>query len=190
MPWTNANPPNPAKGRPQAEIQACVHAANSTLQETGDEQKAIYACIGAMKHVGGKPMSKSSHKSSHSAPAFDLENGLITLHASGKHDQSQHGTRGSSKGSKNMSKSQAASAAGFSGSGNTFTKQQGPMTGKVKFANKTSAGQKVGEKATITVSDTRLKAGIAHEPIRLEAFGTLNKQKVFARANQYMDSLK
>lgn len=50
-PWTVSAPPAPAKGKSLAKRRACVAAANSVLESTGDEGKAIQACIGAMRNA-------------------------------------------------------------------------------------------------------------------------------------------
>lgn len=57
MPWTVKNPPKVAKHWSQDEKRRCVQAANKVLKDTGDEGKAIRACIhsaGRTKHPGGK----------------------------------------------------------------------------------------------------------------------------------------
>lgn len=47
IPWSLSNPPPPAKNWTKDEKRRCVAAANSTLESTGDEEKAIFACIAA-----------------------------------------------------------------------------------------------------------------------------------------------
>jgi len=54
MPWTIDNPPNPARHASKHLKEVCVAAANSTLKRTNNEEKAIQACIGAMKNVARK----------------------------------------------------------------------------------------------------------------------------------------
>ena len=52
MPWTVGKPPNPAKNKSKKEKQACVAAANAHIKRhPGDDEGAIFACIGAMKNV-------------------------------------------------------------------------------------------------------------------------------------------
>lgn len=58
MPWTKSSPPDVAKNKPEDQIEACVLAANRTLNRGGTEEEAIFACVGAMKAV----VKKSSHK--------------------------------------------------------------------------------------------------------------------------------
>ena len=50
MPWTKENPPIVAKNWTPEEQVKCVSAANSVLKDTGDDKKAIFACI----HAAGK----------------------------------------------------------------------------------------------------------------------------------------
>jgi len=47
MPWTVENPPKPAKNFTRSEKIKCVAAANATLEETNDEEQAIFACLRA-----------------------------------------------------------------------------------------------------------------------------------------------
>jgi len=47
MPWTTDNPPAAAKNWTEEEIEKCVKAANAVLDETGNEEQAIFACIRA-----------------------------------------------------------------------------------------------------------------------------------------------
>ena len=47
MPWTYENPPDVAQNWTQAEIEACVDAANAVLAEGGSDEEAIYACVSA-----------------------------------------------------------------------------------------------------------------------------------------------
>lgn len=47
MPWTLQNPPPPAKNWSEDQRRRCVLAANAVLSTTGDESKAVYACIRA-----------------------------------------------------------------------------------------------------------------------------------------------
>lgn len=46
-PWTVSNPPSCAQSWSKAEKRKCVKAANAELARTGDEKKAIFACIAA-----------------------------------------------------------------------------------------------------------------------------------------------
>jgi len=45
MPWSMDDPPPPAKNWSDEEKKKCIAAANRVLQETGDDEKAIFACI-------------------------------------------------------------------------------------------------------------------------------------------------
>lgn len=47
MPWSMDNVPSVAKKWTPEEQHKCVMAANATLKDTGDDAKAIYACINA-----------------------------------------------------------------------------------------------------------------------------------------------
>lgn len=47
MPWTVEDPPDVAKNWTDAEIEKCVAAANSTLEDAGTDEEAIFACIAA-----------------------------------------------------------------------------------------------------------------------------------------------
>lgn len=51
MPWTKSSPPDVAKNKPAEQVEACVLAANRTLDRGGTEEEAIFACVGAMKAV-------------------------------------------------------------------------------------------------------------------------------------------
>lgn len=53
MPWTKESPPSVAKNWTDEEKEKCVKAANAVLEETGDDEKAIQACI----HAAGKSNS-------------------------------------------------------------------------------------------------------------------------------------
>lgn len=54
MPWTKSSPPDVAKNKPADQIEACVLAANRTLERGGTDEEAIFACVGAMKAVAKK----------------------------------------------------------------------------------------------------------------------------------------
>lgn len=56
MPWTVENPPKPAKNFTRSEKIKCVAAANATLEETNDEEQAIFACLRA----AGKSKNKAN----------------------------------------------------------------------------------------------------------------------------------
>ncbi len=59
MPWSYPdNVPAVAQNWTDEEQQACVEAANAVLEETGDEEQAIYACIRA----AGKGDKRMKHK--------------------------------------------------------------------------------------------------------------------------------
>ena len=58
MPWTVDKPPAVAKNWTKSEKEKCVKAANAVLAETGDEEKAIQACIHAAGK--GKTMTETS----------------------------------------------------------------------------------------------------------------------------------
>lgn len=65
MPWTKSSPPDVAKNKPAEQIEACVLAANRTLERGGTEEEAIFACVGAMKAVSksvSKPVVKQEKK--------------------------------------------------------------------------------------------------------------------------------
>lgn len=47
MPWTIDDPPPPARNWSEDRRRRCVRAANSVLEETGDDGQAIFACIRA-----------------------------------------------------------------------------------------------------------------------------------------------
>jgi hypothetical protein len=47
MPWTVDRPPTVARNWSDEEKRRCVEAANAVLEETGDEERAIFACIRA-----------------------------------------------------------------------------------------------------------------------------------------------
>lgn len=77
--------------------------------------------------------------------------------------------------------------------GNTYTKEDPPYTVNIKFTKRTSSGNTVGEKATITVEDRSLPLGIAHEPIRLDTGYSkkkLNREMVANEADEYLDRIK
>lgn len=68
MPWTLQNPPPPAKNWSDAQKRRCVAAANAVLSETGNEQKAVFACI----HAAGKSRRKQD-EDKYTLAALDAE---------------------------------------------------------------------------------------------------------------------
>jgi len=56
MPWTYDKPPDVAKNWTDEEIRKCVDAANAVMEESGDDQEAIFACI----HAAGKSKEQKS----------------------------------------------------------------------------------------------------------------------------------
>jgi len=81
----------------------------------------------------------------------------------------------------------------YSRQGNTYTKEDGPYTVKIKFTNRTAMGKKVGDKATITIEDVTLRPGFAHEPLRLDTGFTgkkLNRERVSQEADAYLEKIK
>lgn len=57
MSWTIDNPPRPSKNWTHEQKRKCVKVANSVLQKTNDESKAIFACIRA----AGKSTKVKNH---------------------------------------------------------------------------------------------------------------------------------
>lgn len=85
MPWTLQNPPPPAKNWSEAQKRRCVAAANAVLTETGDERKAVFACI----HAAGKSQRKQD---GYSLAGYDAEQafkyllGLYLIHRLTRND--------------------------------------------------------------------------------------------------------
>lgn len=70
MPWTYDNPPAVAQNWTDAQIRRCVDAANAVLDETGDDQQAIFACI----HAAGKHLPEGRRMpETKTAPQFTKE---------------------------------------------------------------------------------------------------------------------
>lgn len=66
MPWTTTNPPKVAKHWSDTEKRICTSAANSELKRSGDDKKAIFACIGAVKN------HRKSYKQGPEEDEYDL----------------------------------------------------------------------------------------------------------------------
>jgi uncharacterized protein YdaT len=61
MPWTVEDPPAVALNWTEEERRRCVEAANAVLEETGDEEQAIFACIRAAGK-GRTTMEKKTYR--------------------------------------------------------------------------------------------------------------------------------
>jgi len=62
MPWTYENPPAVAENWTEEEQRRCVDAANAVIEETGDDEQAIFACIRAAGKEGGKMKNKKTFR--------------------------------------------------------------------------------------------------------------------------------
>lgn len=58
MPWTMSDPPPNTGQLNKKQLQACVDAANASLERHGDEKRAIQACWAAAKNAGYKPQEE------------------------------------------------------------------------------------------------------------------------------------
>jgi hypothetical protein len=73
MPWTYQEPPAVALNWTDEERRRCVDAANAVIEETGDDEQAIFACIAAAGKEIASPRSSGARNDSAGVARNDRE---------------------------------------------------------------------------------------------------------------------